>query len=85
MTKVEEVARAIYERHYSYFGADAWSRCDPNRKLSFIADARAAIKAMYSPNEAMFNAVIDLGGKISFEEEYKTAIDAALAEDGNAA
>lgn len=72
MTKVDEVARAI--------GGPVWDTCSDRMKEQLRHQARAAIKAMQKPSEAMARE-LDRVPTILARGAYAVAIDAALAED----
>lgn len=55
MSKVEEVARAIYEGRNGH-GCKAWSRLPKAHQEPYLSDARAAIKAMREPTPEMIEA-----------------------------
>ena len=89
MSKVEEVARAIYEGRNGH-GCKAWSRLSKAHQEPYLSDARAAIKAMREVDnevlEAMWHAMFV--GEFTAHElpmlgaGWEAAIDAALSEEG---
>lgn len=55
MTKLEEVARAIYAKRNGP-GAKPWSIRPKAHKAPYLDDARAAIYAIREPNDAMLRS-----------------------------
>lgn len=58
MTKIEEVANAIYSKRNGA-GARPWYRLEKAHKAPYLDDARAAIEAMREPTEEMDQAGYD--------------------------
>lgn len=54
-SKVEQVARAIYEGRNGK-GCTAWGRMPRSHRDPYLVDARCAIEAMREPTEAMVDA-----------------------------
>lgn len=94
MTKVEEVARAIWDmqREDDEPGHrdGAWERAWPDTKKFYLDAARAAIKAMREPTSAMrtmmgheFDACrMDFGRMCADGQHvWRAGVDAALSED----
>lgn len=54
-SKVEEVARAIYEDRNGH-GCKPWGRLTKSHRFPYLADARAAIKAMREPTLEMLES-----------------------------
>jgi hypothetical protein len=88
MTKLEEVARAIYEGRNGP-GARPWAHLQSGHKAPYRTDARAAIEALHSPSsELLYAAELraeglgDGGGFVrgSIGEEWYAMIDAILSE-----
>lgn len=52
MSKIDEVARKIYERRNGH-GCNPWSRLPRAHQEPYLGDARAAIEAMREPTDAM--------------------------------
>ena len=80
-SKVEEVARAIYEGRNGH-GCKPWARLPKDHQKPYLFDAHAAIKAMREPNAVMIEAMDDHAGTIAPQYAYEAAIDAALSEEG---
>lgn len=81
MSKVEEVARAIYEDRNGH-GCKPWGHLTKSHRFPYLADARAAIKAMREPTESMLKNAHKgycFGRPL---ETYHEMIDAALREEG---
>lgn len=80
-SKVEEVARAIYEGRNGH-GCKAWSRLPKAHRDPYILDALNAVHEMRTPTEHMVKS-----GHRGFcfgrpLETYQEMIDAALSEEG---
>lgn len=83
MTKIEEVARAIYEKRNGH-GCKAWGHQPNSHKAPYLSDARAAIETMRTPTEAMVDAYVRDGhgktiGEVA-QNGWFAMIDAALSE-----
>lgn len=78
-TMIERAAREIYERRNGA-GCKPWTLQTKAHKAPYFDDAKAAIKAMREPTQAM----MDEGNSVDFMEApstyYCAMIDAALAE-----
>lgn len=84
MTKLEEVARAIYEGRNGQ-GAKPWARLPDAHKSPYLADVRAAAAALRMPSDRQWDA-----GHAALEEHgdshraacwaYRAMIDAILSE-----
>lgn len=61
MTKIEEVARAIYEKRNGH-GCKAWGHQPSSHKAPYLSDARAAIEAMRVPTPKMISQTLPLTG-----------------------
>jgi hypothetical protein len=92
MTKLEEVARAIYLGRNGQ-GARAWARLPKDHKAPYLVDAKAAVKAMRIPSsELLYSAeyiadVVGDGGGIErgpLVDEWQAMIDAILSEGDGA-
>lgn len=89
MTKLEEVARAIYEGRNGP-GARPWAHLQSGHKAPYLTDARAAIEALRGPNERMYEAAIrthvrENGGiEHSPHLSWHAMIDAILSEGDGA-
>lgn len=90
MTKIEEVARAIYEGRNGP-GARPWAHLQSGHKAPYRTDARAAIEALRLPNKAMEQAGDETGCFVSSNEDvsyrgreagtvFTAMIDAILSE-----
>lgn len=60
MTKIEEVARAIYDSTYRALSQEERDSDWEDMKATFMPEANAAIEAMREPNEAMLEAVLGI-------------------------
>lgn len=81
MSKVEDVARAIYEGRNGA-GCKAWSRLPKAHREPYILDALNAVHAMREPTESMLKNAHKgycFGRPL---ETYQEMIDAALREEG---
>lgn len=87
MTKLEEIARAIYaDRNGS--GCKPWGNLPHSHKAPYLRDALAAVKAMREPTEAMGmagNDALDANGCCPVDESdaptcWQAMIDAIIAE-----
>lgn len=67
MSMITRVARAIYEDRHGK-GCVPWSRRSSAHKAPYLSDARAAIKAMMEPTDAVIAAV-----EAEAEERYRAA------------
>ena len=76
MGKVEEVARAIYEARNGP-RCNPWSWQPKSHQEPYLADAKAAIKAMREPSIAMRHVATFQAAEI----DWPAMIDAALSED----
>lgn len=85
MTKVEQVARAIYGTTALSQTTPQWERVRYELKDLFLHQAQVAIEAMKNPSEAVTFAAFEfLDGSYSHERitlAWNAGIDAALAED----
>lgn len=91
MSKVEEVARAIYEGRNGA-GCLPWARRSRGHREPYLADARAAIEAMGNPSDELLAALAERMHDARFSksgEDYPIArnfirafVDAALREEG---
>ena len=90
MTKLEEVARAIYEKRNGK-GCYPWSLRTKSHRDPYLSDARAAIEAMREPDVEMIAAfwrqkntgtqeIGETGEDRSDYAAWRAAIDAALSE-----
>lgn len=87
MTKIEEVARAIYE---ATWGPNAWLAADGAEMDEAKAQARAAIEAMREPTPGMVDSGVAFALNVTVSGEggwtkyitakHRAMIDAALAE-----
>jgi len=87
---VEKIARAICDSDFCDDGdhgaGEAWADMDERQRDYYRDNARAAIKALREPNEAMVDAargrIPAAHGQawIFAKDAYTAAIDAALAE-----
>jgi hypothetical protein len=89
-TMVERVAKAIYEKRNGP-GCYPWGNRTKGHKAPYLADARAAIEAMYEPTEQMTKAACveadkhgyyHTRGYFGIEEadySWKAMVSAALA------
>lgn len=95
MDKLEQVARAIYERGakvpWAGFERTEWDDIKPDGKLFFFDCARAAIEVLREPSEEMVEAaesLDDSGSSIfgepfvaaSHDDAWRAMIDAILNE-----
>lgn len=55
MTKLEQIARAIYERRNGH-GCKPWSRLPREHQVPYLGDARAAVEAIREPSSEMLIA-----------------------------
>lgn len=78
MTKIEEVAKAIYEGRNGS-GCKAWGRLPKAHREPYILDALNAVHEMREPNAVMIEAMDDHAGTIAPQYAYEAAIDAALS------
>lgn len=80
---VEKVARAICDSDFCDNGdhgaGEAWADMDEQQRDYYRDNARAAIKALREPTEAMLIAAAEING-LAIIPEWCAAIDAALAE-----
>lgn len=80
MTKLEKVARAIFQESQG----DGWLKWEDSTALreAALRQARAAIEAMRLPSEPMVLAASDIfmGAHEPYEESYTAMIDAVLKE-----
>lgn len=81
MSKVEEVARAIYEGRNGT-GCKPWARLPKSHQNPYVLDALNAVHEMREPNAVMIEAMDDHAGTIAPQYAYEAAIDAALSEEG---
>lgn len=81
MSKVEEVARAIYEGRNGS-GCKAWARLPKAHKQPYVLDALNALHEMRTPTAKMIEAMDEHAGTIAPQYAYEAAIDAALREEG---
>lgn len=82
MTMVERVARAIFDSWVRNPPA-TWEDAHPDYKASKMHEARAAIKAMTPPSDAMCDEGYHAQPDSEFRETsavYRAMIDAALSE-----
>lgn len=80
MTKLESIAKAIYERRNGH-GCKAWAHLPKSHQEPYLDDARAAVEAMREPTDAMIAAMDDHAGSIAPQYAYEDAIDAILNEE----
>jgi len=82
MTKIEEVARAIYEGRNGP-GARPWAHLSAAHKAPYRTDARAAIEALKNPPEHALDAMNPSGryASVIIPEAWDDAIDAILSEE----
>lgn len=81
MSKIEEVAKAIYEGRNGH-GCKAWSRLPKDHQKPYLFDAHAAIKAMREPTRAMSDAGRDNNYMRYADPAWRAMISAALSEEG---
>jgi alpha-ketoglutarate-dependent taurine dioxygenase len=85
MTKLEEVARAIYAKRNGP-GAKPWSLLTKAHRTPYLDDARAAIEALRQPTRDMYHAAVTThtyeNGGIEHSPglSWKAMIDAILSE-----
>lgn len=79
---VERVARAIYE-HRNGAGCKPWSRQPQSHREPYLADARAAIAAVYEALKEPTEAMVAAGIIQIFVEDAYTAMLAASPARGN--
>lgn len=85
MTKIEQVAKALYEKAQSYsnLAPNKWEEHGPGVQNHYYNLARAAIEAMKEPTLYMINeGTINLIDPLLFDAKpiYSRMIDAALRE-----
>lgn len=78
MTKVEEVARAIYEGRNGS-GCVPWSRLPKAHQKPYMLDALNAVHEMRDPTKAMVDAAHDVPSDHA-KDHWIAMIDAALSE-----
>ncbi len=80
MSMIERVAKAIYEDRNGA-GCKPWSHRPIAHRRPYLDDARAALKAMREPTEAMRTAGINVEPLHSDPRDiYRAMIDVALSE-----
>ena len=78
MTKLEQVARAIY---LSDHGCDGFPNQEDAMQQAYIAMARAAVEALREPNEAMIQRGWELiRGNLRPDEIFPHMIEVVLDE-----
>lgn len=80
MTKLESIAKVIFEHHMGSLVAD-WYRQPDSIQGFYRSDARAAVEAMREPTDAMIAAMDEHAGSIALQYAYEDAIDAILNEE----
>jgi hypothetical protein len=88
MTKIEQVARAIYERRNGP-GCKPWSRLPHNHQEPYLGDARAAVEAMRGLPESLYAEIEQLRYDVwhtpseaeAARLSHEYAIDAILKEE----
>lgn len=89
MNMIERVARAILKVRfydcepdaYGYREETFWKELDPDHIIDAYDEARAAIKAMREPTQAMM-VQMEIAGGAGMRGVWWMGIEAALQEDG---
>lgn len=80
MTKIEQIAKAIYERRNGA-RCHPWSKQPNSHQEPYLMDAEAALEAMREPTMAMEDSGFDVYRVSGYVGEiYRVMIDAALNE-----
>ena len=67
-TKLDQIARAIYERRNGH-GCKPWSKLTKSHQVPYLGDARAAVEAMREPTDHVLNAGIRAKDRLLKERE----------------
>ena len=88
MTKLEEIALAIFNERFGHCVGEHWDNASPADKRSHMDMASAAVKAIRAPNEAMIDAGLDnilttdRTVDCDARDVWQAMIDAILNESG---
>jgi hypothetical protein len=79
MTKLEEVARALWEQYQ--VTTRPWIDTKPYEREKLISDARAAVQALRVPSEAIHAIILDYNDLFTSPDDlWESLIDAILKE-----